>query len=105
MTPRQAGIAFLAGLVLAIGALGCPAPKPAVCPDRADAVETEDEKAAAKGLDACARAAANLARMSCPEASPHFAEKCRYLVDHGQPICPVRLARAKSCGEAAEVCR
>lgn len=90
--------AAVLGAVLGVGCCPTPPREP-----RVDLEETPEEKAT--GLDACARAAARLAKLSCPEASPHFAEKCRYLLSKNQPICPTRIARMTACEDIEGICR
>lgn len=82
-------------------------PKPVTPPvNYQDEQETPEEVAQAKkGNTACVRAGKRLAALKCPEASADFAKLCQQLVDSGQPICPTKLARIKSCAEVDTICR
>lgn len=97
---------FLRLLVLVVLVLGCSGTQHAKCPDRNDDLETPDEAAmTAKGKDACERAADRLKKLECKESRPDFAEACREWTKKGQPICPTKLARIKSCDEVDTICR
>jgi hypothetical protein len=63
-------------------------------------------------MTACMRAGKNL-RVVCPDrvakiedlAKTKYETWCEYEVSHGVPLCPERLAKVKTCKEAANVCR
>lgn len=81
--------------------LGCSPPPPA-CPPRQDDPETPLE---AKQGDACHRAGVNLA-VVCPRLwRKDWDDFCHTMVDTKVPLCPVKLAKVKSCAEADKVCR
>lgn len=93
-------------LVLVVLVLGCSGTQHGKCPDRNDDLETPDEAAmTAKGKDACERAGDRLTTLKCKEARPDFAAICREYTKKGQPLCPTKLARIKSCDEVETICR
>jgi hypothetical protein len=81
--------------------IGCPNPKtPAAYSD-----DQLTSKEMSSGKDACALAGNNLRLLQCKEGTQDFDVLCRQLVDAGQPICPVKLSRIKTCEEIESVCR
>ena len=81
--------------------IGCPPPK--VPTIYSDAEMTPSEIATNK--DACTLAGEKLRTLKCKDGTEDFDTLCRQLVDAGQPICPVKLSRIKTCKEIEEVCR
>lgn len=103
LATRLAGGAVL-GLVLGLlAAASCScSPQPPVCPSRQDDTESPAELA---GGDACHRAGLRLQTLKCPQYRSDWDQFCRHMVAEGIPICPAKIARAKSCGEVESICR
>ena len=93
------------GLVLGLlagASCSCSPPPSPSCPSRVDDTETPAELAQG---DACHRAGVNLAKV-CPALyRKDWDEFCREMGKQGVPLCPARLAKAKSCAEANATCR
>jgi hypothetical protein len=93
------GVITLATLLVACS--GCE-PKP-VTPERwQDAGDTPE--GAAKGTP-CHRAAARVHALKCSFDRPDFETFCVSMLDAGVPLCPVKLAAAKTCAEMDGACR
>jgi len=92
----------IAGIIL-LAASCCPTRPPPSCPDRTDASETPEE--ISSGRVACARAGERLAELKCKQARPDFVDFCVHMISSGVPICPVKLARIKTCAEVDTICR
>lgn len=98
-------------VLLATLAASC-SPKPCPCDPVAfkDDEETADDKAAtASGKDPCQRAADHLLKappegLGCKQYGSDFAEFCRAMEKQDVPMCPLKLAKAKSCAEANTIC-
>jgi len=98
--------------ILAVTLLAC-SPKPCPCDASSfkDDEETLDDKAAASsGKDACQRAADHLTKspaeggLGCKQYGPDFAAFCRDMEKQNVPVCPLKLAKVKTCAEANTVC-
>jgi hypothetical protein len=97
-------IVALAALGL-VSSLSCQKP----CPCDASAFKDDDPAPADKGKDACQLAADHLLKpppdgLGCKEIDPNFAAFCRDMTQQNVPICPVKLAKVKTCAEANTVC-
>lgn len=100
-------------LVLTLTTIVACSPKPCPCDPSSfkDDEETQEDKAAtSSGKDACQRAADHLVKspadggLGCKQYRPDFAAFCRDMEKQNVPLCPLKLAKVKTCEEANTVC-
>lgn len=100
---RFIGVAIAASSLASVAAAGCTdVPKP-VTPDRwQDAGDTVE---GAKRGTPCHRAALKVHELHCAFDRPDFEAFCNDMVAANVPLCPLKIAAAKTCKEADEACR